>query len=66
MGSGVSSTELTIPSMHGRPRTSVKRRTFGLDLDFLRAVGGGTDSVDGAASGFLSNRKGGLPEPFFC
>ena len=38
MGSGVSSTELTILSMHGRPCTSVKCLTFFLDLDLLRAA----------------------------
>lgn len=38
MGSGVSSTELTIFSMLGRPCTSVKCLMFLLALDFLSAV----------------------------
>lgn len=38
MGSGVSSTDLTMFSMQGRPWTSVKWLMFFLDLDFVSAM----------------------------
>lgn len=46
MGSGVSSTELTIFSIQGRPCTSVKCLVFLFDFDFLSAVAKGHGSLE--------------------
>lgn len=57
MGSGVSSTETTIFSMHGRPWTSVKCLAFFLDLESLRAVREKLETVDVSANDFSESSE---------